>query len=102
MVGEVGYWLNKAEQFKTGTRICQEELPKDIGELRGNQQWTDSNDDQMALSQLIDSQLNYSAIFMTVCQKLVPLLDIFLQPNLIWNMINFLSHLLEKNMDQQA
>lgn len=56
----------------------------------------------MALSQLIDSQLNYSDIFMTVCQKLVPLLDIFMQPNLIWNMINFLSHLLEKNMDQQA
>jgi hypothetical protein len=34
-----------------------------------------------------------------VCKKLVPLLDLYKQPNLIWNMINFLSSLLEKNCD---
>lgn len=53
MTIEIGYWLNKADQFKSGSRL-QEELPKDISELRGTQQWTDSNDDQIALSQLID------------------------------------------------
>lgn len=35
-----------------------------------------------------------------MCSKLVPLLDFYKQPNLIWNMINYLSFILEKNCDQ--
>lgn len=30
----------------------------------------------------------------------MPLLDVYSQPNLIWNMINYLSFALEKNCDQ--
>jgi len=50
MLKEVHYWLTRADQLKKGSRTC-EELPKEIGELRGNQQkYTDSEDDQIALS----------------------------------------------------
>ena len=35
-----------------------------------------------------------------VCSRLVPLLDVFKVPNLIWNMINYLSLILEKIVDQ--
>lgn len=39
-------------------------------------------------------------MFQVVCCKLVPLLDVFKSPNLIWNMINYLSFILEKNIEQ--
>jgi hypothetical protein len=53
------------------------------------------------LSQLIDAEINYGKVFQHVCIKLVPLLDVFKQPNLIWNMINYLSFILEKNVNEQ-
>ena len=94
------YWLTRAEQLKKGSRPC-EELPKEIGELRGNKlKYTDSEDDQIMLSQLIDAEINYGKVFQHVCSKLVPLLDVFKQPNLIWNMINYLSFILEKNVNE--
>jgi len=34
MLKEVHYWLTRADQLKKGSRPC-EELPKEIGELRG-------------------------------------------------------------------
>jgi hypothetical protein len=52
------------------------------------------------LSQLIDAEINYGKVFQHVCNKLVPLLDVFKQPNLIWNMINYLSFILEKNVNE--
>ena len=35
MLKEITYWLQRADQLKKGGRICAEELPKDIVELRG-------------------------------------------------------------------
>jgi hypothetical protein len=76
------------------------ELPKDMQELRGNNKaYTDSEDDQISLSLLIHAQINYATVFNDVCSKLVPLLDVFTSPNLIWNFINYLSFILEKNVE---
>lgn len=63
MLKEISNWLQRAEQLKKGRGFCQEALPKDIGELRSTQNFTDSEEDQITLSQLIDSQLSYSGIF---------------------------------------
>jgi hypothetical protein len=35
MLKEIYNWLQRADQLKKGSRICAEELPKDIVELRG-------------------------------------------------------------------
>lgn len=48
---------------------------------------------------MIDAQLNYSHIFEKVCTRLVCLLDVYKAPTLIWQMINWLSFILEKNCD---
>lgn len=37
--------------------------------------------------------------FMVVCSKLSLLFNCFVQPNLVWKMVNFLSFILEKNTD---
>ena len=64
MLKEIHYWLQRAEQIKKGGRSCLEELPKDIIELRGQpKKFTDSEEDQITLSQLIDAQINYSKVF---------------------------------------
>lgn len=60
----------------------------------------DTEEDQIALSQMINQHINYAQVFQVVCCKLVPLLDVFKSPNLIWNMINYLSFILEKNIEQ--
>lgn len=52
------------------------------------------------MSKLIDSQINYSLVFQKLCFKIVPLLDCFKQPTLIWHMICFLTFILEKNCEQ--
>jgi hypothetical protein len=49
---------------------------------------------------MINQHINYAQVFQVVCCKLVPLLDLFKSPNLIWNMINYLSFILEKNIEQ--
>jgi hypothetical protein len=100
MLKEISNWLQRAEQLKKGRGFCQEALPKDIGELRSTHNFTDSEEDQITLSQLIDSQLSYSGIFQNVCSHLTVLLDVYQAPTLIWQMINWLSFILEKNCDQ--
>ncbi len=75
------------------------ELSKDIFELRGsNDRFTESEEEQITHCQFINSQINYAQLFQLVGSKLVPLLDVFKSPQLIWNMINFLSFILEKTV----
>lgn len=91
----------RADQLKRGSRPrIPEELPKDIFELRGSGQFSESEEDQISLCQHIESQINYTELFQVVSLKLVPLLDAFRAPNLIWNMINYLSAILEKIVQQ--
>jgi hypothetical protein len=101
MLKELNSWIARADQLKSGLRI-PEELPKDIFELRGDglMKFGDTEEDQIALSQMINQHINYAQVFQVVCCKLVPLLDVFKSPNLIWNMINYLSFILEKNIEQ--
>ena len=50
---------------------------------------------------MIDRSLSYKDIFQLVASKLVPLLQVFQAPVLIWSLINMLSFLLEKNVEQE-
>jgi hypothetical protein len=104
MLKEIHYWLQRDDQIRRGNSRARipDELPKDIFELRGNDnyQFSESEEDQIALSQHIDSQINYAQVFQLICSRLVPLLDLFKLPNLIWNMINYLSFCLEKIVEQ--
>lgn len=73
------------------------ELPKDIEELRGSSRpaFTDSEEDNILFSKQINAEINYAKLCQLICSKLIPLLEAFNQPNLIWTMINFLSLILE-------
>ena len=44
--------------------------------------------------------MNYAQLFQLICAKLVPLLDVFKAPNLIWSIINCMSFVLEQIVDQ--
>lgn len=59
----------------------------------------ESEIEQIKSSLQIESQINYGQVFQIECSKLVPLLHKFRAPNLIWNMINYLSFILEKNIE---
>ena len=54
------------------------------------------------MSIAIDRQIDYSQVFALVAEKLIPILGVFKAPNLVWNMINYLSKLLEKNANSQT
>ena len=79
------------------------ELPKDIFELRGNNdRFTESEEEQIAHSQHIDSQIDYAQLFHLIGSRIVPLLDVFKSPNMIWSMINCLSFILERTVANPA
>ena len=60
--------------------------------------FTESEEEQIAHCQWIDAQINYAQLFQLVGSRLVPLLDVFKSPSLIWSMINCLSFILEKTV----
>lgn len=43
--------------------------------------------------------MDYTSLFGLVAAKSIPILGRFKAPNIIWNMINYLTLLLEKNSD---
>lgn len=51
------------------------------------------------MSQTINRQIDYTQLFSLVASKTIPILGVFQAPNLIWNIINYLTLLLEKNAD---
>ena len=59
-------------------------------------------EDQIRQSLLIHQQMDYTALFGLVAAKSIPVLGRFKAPNVIWNMINYLTLLLEKNSDSNA
>lgn len=67
------------------------------GDAAGNEE-----EEQIAMSVSINRQIDYSQVFQAVANKLIPILGSFQAPNLIWNMINYLTKLLEKNSDSQT
>ena len=100
MLKEIHFWVDKADQYSKGTTTSVPgELPKDIFELQGNNdRFTESEEEQIAHCQYINSQINYAQLFQLIGSKLVSLLDVFKSPQLIWNMINCLSFILEKTV----
>lgn len=47
----------------------------------------------------INREIDYASLFGLLSQKLVPILGVFKAPNIIWNIINYLSLVLEKNAE---
>ena len=56
----------------------------------------------MEMSKLIDKQIDYQQLLDIVAKKLIPLLSKFQNPTLIWNIINYLTKLLEKSIDSNG
>ena len=67
MLKEIHYWLQRDDQIRRGNSLARipDELPKDIFELRGNDnyQFSESEEDQIALSRHIHAQINYAQVF---------------------------------------
>ena len=90
MVKELDYWLKKTDDKSTGSKFPSGCLFDEGGSAI-------DEDDQIKQSNSIERQIDYASLFSQVSQKLIPMMGQFKSPTTIWNMINYLCKLMEKN-----
>ena len=59
-------------------------------------------EDQIKQSLAINRQIDYTQTFQVVSSKIIPVLGHFQAPQLIWNLINYITKLLEKASENQT
>lgn len=92
LVKELDFWLKKQA---SGTRASYAQ--GSFFEHGGSP--ISEEEDQIQLSAQVDKEIDYTQLFSLVAAKTIPMLGQFQAPTLIWNMINYLTLLLEKNCD---
>lgn len=50
----------------------------------------------------LNRDIDYTQLFSLIASKTIPIMGVFKAPTLIWNMINYMTLLLEKNCDSQS
>jgi hypothetical protein len=95
LIKEIEFWIKKE---KSGNRASYAQ-----GSLfdSGNSPITEE-EEQIQMSIKINKEIDYTQLFSLVASKTIPIMSVFQAPTLIWNMINYLTLLLEKNSDSQS